>query len=101
MCLVKGIFYHCSDDDDDVSDASADQPCSPSHPQCCSRFLCMGLMSALLPCLLCYLPAKACVHMCNTCHDRIQRPGCRCKNSNAVLRKLQSWEQTLGRPKPS
>lgn len=96
MCLVKGIFYHCSKDDDDVGDACADRPCSLSHPQCCSRFLCMGLMATLFPCLLCYLPAKGCVKACNSCHDRLTRPGCRCKNSNTVYCKLQSWNQTPG-----
>ncbi|KAK9963796.1 hypothetical protein ABG768_006958 [Culter alburnus] len=96
MCLVKGIFYHCSNDDDDVGDPCADRPCSLSHPQCCSRFLCMGLMSALFPCLLCYLPAKACVKACDSCHDRVNRPGCRCKNSNTVYCKLQNWNQTPG-----
>ncbi|XP_073676814.1 protein sprouty homolog 1 [Garra rufa] len=96
MCLVKGIFYHCSSDDDDTGDPCADRPCSLSHPQCCSRFLCMGLMSTLFPCLLCYLPAKGCVKACNSCHDRAKRPGCRCKNSNTVYCKLQNWNQTPG-----
>ncbi|XP_026137121.1 protein sprouty homolog 1-like [Carassius auratus] len=95
MCLVKGIFYHCSNDDD-VGDPCADRPCSLSHPQCCSRFLCMGLVSMLFPCLLCYLPSKACVKACNSCHDRVKRPGCRCKNSNTVYCKLQNWNQTPG-----
>lgn len=94
MCLVKGMFYHCSNDDD--GDPCADQPCSLSHPQCCSRFLCMGLVSTLLPCLLCYLPAKGCVKACHSCHDRLNRPGCRCKNSNTVYCKLQSWNHTPG-----
>lgn len=98
MCLVKGIFYHCSKDDDDVGDPCADRPCSLSHPHCCSRFLCMGLMSALFPCLLCYLPAKGCVKACNSCHDRVNRPGCRCKNSNTVYCKLQNWNHTPGKP---
>ncbi|XP_043087224.1 protein sprouty homolog 1 [Puntigrus tetrazona] len=96
MCLVKGNFYHCSKDDDDVGDPCADRPCSLSHPQCCSRFLCMGLVSALFPCLLCYLPAKGCVKACNSCHDRVKRPGCRCKNSNTVYCKLQNWNRTPG-----
>ncbi|KAJ8336330.1 hypothetical protein SKAU_G00396730 [Synaphobranchus kaupii] len=55
MCLVKGLFYHCSNDDE--GDSCADNPCSLSHSHCCSRFLCMGLMSAIFPCLLCY-PAR-------------------------------------------
>ncbi|KAJ8382359.1 hypothetical protein SKAU_G00031370 [Synaphobranchus kaupii] len=55
MCLVKGLFYHCSNDDE--GDSCADSPCSLSRSHCCSRFLCMGLMSTLFPCLLCY-PAR-------------------------------------------
>ncbi|XP_051514448.1 protein sprouty homolog 1-like [Myxocyprinus asiaticus] len=95
MCLVKGIFYHCSNDDD-VGDPCADQPCSLSHPQCCSRFLCMGFVSVLFPCLLCYLPAKGCVKVVHSCYNRANRPGCRCKNSNTVYCKLQNWQHTPG-----
>lgn len=91
MCLVKGLFYHCSNRDDDEGDSCADHPCSLSRSHCCSRFLCMGLMSALFPCLLCYPPARGCVKACQDCHDRINRPGCRCKNSNTVYCKLESW----------
>ncbi|XP_035272584.1 protein sprouty homolog 1-like [Anguilla anguilla] len=89
MCLVKGLFYHCSNDDE--GDSCADRPCSLSRSHCCSRFLCMGLMSAVFPCLLCYPPAKACVRACQRCHDRLNRPGCRCKNSNTVYCKLENW----------
>ncbi|XP_076148271.1 protein sprouty homolog 1 [Alosa pseudoharengus] len=91
MCLVKGLFYHCSNRDDDEGDSCADHPCSLSRSHCCSRFLCMGLMSALFPCLLCYPPARGCVKACQDCHDRVNRPGCRCKNSNTVYCKLESW----------
>ncbi|XP_036445747.1 protein sprouty homolog 1 [Colossoma macropomum] len=104
MCLVKGLFYHCSNDDDD-GDSCADRPCSLSRPRCLPRFLCMGLMAPLFPCLLCYPPAKACVKACQHLHDRINRPGCRCKNSNTVYCKLQGWGQGqghgLGQGKPS
>lgn len=89
MCLVKGIFYHCSNDDE--GDSCADQPCSLSRSHCCSRFLCMGLMSVLFPCLLCYPPVKGCLKACQGCYDRVHRPGCRCKNSNTVYCKLESW----------
>ncbi|XP_005994761.1 protein sprouty homolog 1 [Latimeria chalumnae] len=88
MCLVKGIFYHCSNDDE--GDSCADNPCSCSQSHCCSRFMCMGLMSLVLPCLLCYPPAKGCVKLCQGCYDRVNRPGCRCKNSNTVYCKLES-----------
>lgn len=98
MCLVKGIFYHCSNDDE--GDSCADHPCSLSHSHCCSRFLCMGLMSVLFPCLLCYLPVKGCLKACQRCYDRVNRPGCRCKNSNTVYCKLESWAQQ-SQEKPS
>ncbi|XP_056625791.1 protein sprouty homolog 1 [Triplophysa dalaica] len=93
MCVVKGMFYHCSNEDD-AGDPCVDRPCSLSHPQCCTRFMCMGLTSVFFPCLLCYLPAKGCVKACHSCHDRLNRPGCRCKNSNTVYCKLQSWNDT-------
>ncbi|XP_023651569.1 protein sprouty homolog 1 [Paramormyrops kingsleyae] len=98
MCLVKGIFYHCSNDDE--GDSCADNPCSLSRSHFCSRFLCMGFMSVLFPCLLCYPPAKGCINACQSCYDRISRPGCRCKNSNTVYCKLESWPPR-GLEKPS
>uniref|UniRef100_A0AAV2MI17 Protein sprouty homolog 1 n=1 Tax=Knipowitschia caucasica TaxID=637954 RepID=A0AAV2MI17_KNICA len=96
MCLVKGLFYHCSNDDE--GDSCADHPCSLSHSHCCSRFLCMGLMSVLFPCLLCYPPVKGCLKACQGCYDRLRRPGCRCKNSNTVYCKLDSWHHSQGKP---
>ncbi|XP_028657868.1 protein sprouty homolog 1 [Erpetoichthys calabaricus] len=98
MCLVKGIFYHCSNDDE--GDSCADNPCSLSQSHCCSRFMCMGLMSLVLPCLICYPPAKCCVKVCQGCYDRVNRPGCRCKNSNTVYCKLESCPTRL-QSKPS
>ncbi|CAL8261938.1 unnamed protein product [Lota lota] len=89
MCLVKGAFYHCSNDDE--GDSCADQPCSLSRSHCCGRFLCMGVMSLAFPCLLCYPPVKGCLKAGQSCHDRLTRPGCRCKNSNAVYCKLETW----------
>ncbi|XP_076844274.1 LOW QUALITY PROTEIN: protein sprouty homolog 1 [Brachyhypopomus gauderio] len=100
MCLVKGLFYHCSNDDD-AGDSCADQPCSLSRGRCVPRFLCMGLMAPVFPCLLCYPAAKTCVRACQHCHDRLRRPGCRCKNSNTVYCKLQGWAGPQGRGKPS
>ncbi|CAL8303479.1 unnamed protein product [Arctogadus glacialis] len=89
MCLVKGAFYHCSNDDQ--GDSCADQPCSLSRSHCCSRFLCMGALSLVFPCLLCYPPVKGCLKAGQSCHDRLTRPGCRCKNSNTVYCKLEPW----------
>lgn len=89
MCLVKGLFYHCSDDD--AGDSCADRPCSLSRAHCCSRFLCMGFLSAIFPCLLCYPPAKAGLSAAQRCYDRATRPGCQCRNSNTVYCKLDNW----------
>ncbi|XP_047423025.1 protein sprouty homolog 1 [Sciurus carolinensis] len=86
MCLVKGIFYHCSNDDE--GDSYSDHPCSCSQSHCRSRYLCMGAMSLFLPCLLCYPPAKGCLKLCRGCYDWVHRPGCRCKHSNTVYCKL-------------
>ncbi|XP_048189611.1 protein sprouty homolog 1 [Perognathus longimembris pacificus] len=98
MCLVKGIFYHCSSDDE--GDAYADHPCSCSQAHCRARFLCIGAMSLLLPCLLCYPPAVGCLRLLRGCYDWLHRPGCRCKNSNAVYCKLESCPSG-GHGKPS
>lgn len=98
MCLVKGAFYHCSNDDE--GDSCADQPCSLSRAHCCPRFLCMGLLSTLFPCLLCYPPVKGCLRALQGCYDRVKRPGCRCKNSNAVYCKLDGWAPNASSPLP-
>lgn len=97
MCLVKGIFYHCSNDD--AGDSYSDNPCSCSQAHCCSRYLCMGTLALFLPCLLCYPPAKGCLELCRGCYDWVHRPGCRCKNSNTVYCKLDSCpSRAQGKP---
>ncbi|XFF86541.1 hypothetical protein AB1E18_012760 [Capra hircus] len=42
MCLVKGIFYHCSNDDE--GDSYSDNPCSCSQSQCCSSYVVISLV---------------------------------------------------------
>ncbi|XP_018106065.1 sprouty RTK signaling antagonist 1 L homeolog isoform X2 [Xenopus laevis] len=96
MCLVKAAFYHCSNDDE--GDSYADNPCSCTQSHCWSRYLCMGVMSIFLPCLLCYPPAKGCLKLCRECYDRVNRPGCRCKNSNTVYCKLDDVPRGQGKP---
>ncbi|KAL1021902.1 hypothetical protein UPYG_G00019510 [Umbra pygmaea] len=81
VCCVKGIFYHCSSDDEDTC---ADKPFSCSQSHCCVRWSAIGLLSVFLPCLLCYLPAKGCLGVCQSCYDHVKRPGCRCRNTNVV-----------------
>ncbi|XP_035006565.2 protein sprouty homolog 2 [Hippoglossus stenolepis] len=79
ICCVKGLFYHCSSDDEDTC---ADKPFSCSQSHCCVRWTTVSLLAVLFPCLLCYLPARGCVAACQSCYDRVARPGCRCKNTN-------------------
>lgn len=85
VCCVKGLFYHCSSDDEDTY---ADKPFSCSQPHCCARWTTVSLLALLFPCLLCYLPARACVHACQSCYDRAARPGCRCGVSPLHTRDL-------------
>lgn len=75
VCCVKGLFYHCSSDDEDTC---ADKPFSCRQPRCCVRWTTVSLLSLLFPCLLCYLPAKGCVAVCQSCYGQVSRPGCRC-----------------------
>lgn len=76
-CCIKGLFYHCSSDDEDTC---SDKPFSCTQHRCCVRWTAVSLFSLLFPCLLCYLPAKGCLAVCQSCYDRVSRPGCRCKN---------------------
>uniref|UniRef100_A0A3B4V790 Sprouty homolog 4 (Drosophila) n=1 Tax=Seriola dumerili TaxID=41447 RepID=A0A3B4V790_SERDU len=79
MCLVKGIFYHCTEDEDDEG-SCADKPCSCSQANCCARWSFMAALSLVLPCLVCYLPAMGLAKLGQKCYDNVSRPGCRCKN---------------------
>lgn len=83
VCCVKGLFYHCSSDDEDTC---ADKPFSCTQSHCCVRWTTVSLLSLLFPCLLCYLPAKGCVLVCQSCYDRVARPGCRCGSANPKRR---------------
>ncbi|KAJ3584363.1 hypothetical protein NHX12_014858 [Muraenolepis orangiensis] len=76
VCCVRGLFYHCSSDDEDTC---ADKPFSCTQPHGCARWAAVALLVTVLPCIACYLPAKACATACQRCYDRAVRPGCRCK----------------------
>lgn len=99
MCLVKGIFYHCTEDEDDEG-SCADKPCSCSQANCCARWSFMAALSIVLPCLVCYLPATGLAKLGQKCYDNVSRPGCRCKNSlgglNAPACKVGSVEAKSG-----
>ncbi|XP_030065978.1 protein sprouty homolog 3 [Microcaecilia unicolor] len=92
LCCVKGLFYHCSTDDEDNC---ADNPCSFSQGSCCARWATMSFLSLFMPCLCCYLPARGCLKLCQRGYDRVKRPGCSCKNhTNTVCRKISSSSGT-------
>ena len=88
LCCVKGLFYHCSAEDDE--DNCADRPCACTPAHACSRWGTMALLVPFLPCLCCYPPAKLCLALCQRGYDRATRPGCRCRNTNTVCRKISS-----------
>lgn len=100
LCCVKGLFYHCSADDEDNC---ADRPCSCAPAHACSRWSTMAVLSLCLPCLCCYPPAKLCLTMCQRGYNRATRPGCRCSNTNTVCRKISAsnpapFRKTLDKP---
>lgn len=96
LCCVKGLFYHCSAQDDE--DNCADQPCSCTPGHACARWGTMGLLALCLPCLCCYPPARLCLALCQRAHDRASRPGCRCSNTNTVCRKISASNPNAGHP---
>ncbi|XP_056140925.1 protein sprouty homolog 3 [Lampris incognitus] len=96
LCCVKGLFYHCSAQDD--VDNCADRPCSCTQQHACARWGAMGLMALCLPCLCCYPLARLCLTLCQHVHDRATRPGCRCSNTNTVCRKISASNATPGHP---
>lgn len=96
LCCVKGLFYHCSAQDDE--DNCADRPCSCAPGHACARWGTMGLLAFCLPCLCCYPPARLCLALCQRAHDRASRPGCRCSNTNTVCRKISASNPNAGHP---
>ncbi|XP_017888687.1 protein sprouty-like [Ceratina calcarata] len=88
LCCVKGLFYHCVDGsssngmDGEAGGSCADDPCSCTGSRTASRWACLGALTLVMPCLLCYWPFKGCVALCEACYARHAAQGCRC-NPNA------------------
>ncbi|KAG9351296.1 hypothetical protein JZ751_022540 [Albula glossodonta] len=95
MCLVKGVFYHCTNEEDEEG-SCADRPCSCSHSNCCARWTFMAALSLVLPCLVCYLPATGCAKLSQKCYDSASRPGCRCRNSQACKTAVAATDGKVG-----
>ena len=73
MICVKGIFYHCSDEDDDIADHVCS--CAGSKGNVFKRWTCLSILACLMPCLFCYLPAKGCLTLCRKCRSKDKRSG--------------------------
>lgn len=84
LCCVKGLFYHCVDGngsggiDGEAAASCADEPCSCTGNRRVSRWACLGALTLVMPCLLCYWPFKGCVAACEVCYARHAAQGCRC-----------------------
>ena len=64
MCCVKTVRYHFSEDREDYNS----DPCSCSggvNKRTAGRWCCMSILALLLPCLICYIPAKLCHNRCS------------------------------------
>lgn len=79
VCCLKALLYHCSSDDED---SSADAPFSCHESRRCTRWSTAAAMAFVLPCLLCYGPARGCLALCQLCHNHTHRTGCRCKSQH-------------------
>lgn len=77
LCCVRGLFYHCSNYED--NDMLADKPCSCQSDKCCMRWTLLGALSICFPCLLFYPVARGCAKLCRTCSSESEQD-CQCKN---------------------
>ena len=58
MLCVRSVSYKYTGNDD--GDFNEPCSCQGSTKSIVGRYVCMGLIAVFLPCMLCYLPAKAC-----------------------------------------
>ena len=101
MWCVKALFYHCGKNwDETVEDSTNvfDKPCSCSTDYTCARWTCMGVMSLIMPCLLCYLPLRGCAKVSQAVYEKCTASGCRCKQE---LRQHQPELPPSSSPLPS
>lgn len=71
MICVKGIFYHCTDEDDDIVDNVCS--CNGSKGSVFKRWTCLSILACFMPCLFCHLPAKGCLNLCRKCKGKDRR----------------------------
>lgn len=78
ICCVKGLYYHCSEADDDDS-SCADDPCSCGPNRRIARWSCLATLVCALPCLVFYWPLRGGKRVVEMCYQRHSRRGCRCR----------------------
>lgn len=83
MCCVKGVFYHCTKDDQDAEFECVSDPCACcDRPNCCERWTCILAMSLCLPCMCLYPPAKCGLVACTALYNKCRKKGCTCSNKS-------------------
>jgi len=96
LCCVKGVFYHCSKDDQDAEFECVSDPCAGcSRPHCCKRWTCILAWSVCFPCLCLYPPAKLALMGCTACYN-CRKKGCKCQSSSQHKSKFDSSSQYRG-----
>ncbi|KAL1505436.1 hypothetical protein ABEB36_005006 [Hypothenemus hampei] len=78
LCCVKGLFYHCSEADDEDS-RCADDPCGCDPDRRAARWGCLAALVCALPCLVLYWPLRGAKRAVELCYERHSRSGCRCR----------------------
>lgn len=89
LCCVKALFYHCSkdheiDNENGNSISCADDPCSCLPHRRTTRWSCLGALSLILPCLVCYWPMRGAISLCASCYANQSRKGCRCDQKSGA-----------------
>ncbi|XP_052795167.1 protein sprouty homolog 2-like [Mya arenaria] len=93
LCCVKGMFYHCSKDDQDAEFECVSDPCAGcSRPHCCKRWTCILAMSICLPCMCLYPPAKLALMCCTSCYNKCRKKGCQCKSNSQQKHKTSKFD---------
>lgn len=83
MCCVKGLFYHCASNFEDVDADSleveaAANPCSCTSPHLVARWGCLAAIVPFLPCLLTYPVLKTAAKATEAVYAKCTASGCRC-----------------------
>lgn len=80
MKCVKAGFYLCLGDDSDTGSEVVDNPCSCAPEHRCARWTCLGVLTVIMPCLLCYWPLHACTKLLENCYNCYHGSGCHCQH---------------------